>query len=88
MLTVWVVSLSTTDVSTRSVSAMLILSMFFWFVPLHIAVYLSLNFVKHLQYVFGAHGFASKVIEKTGRRVESIVDINTIRITIMLRLKI
>jgi hypothetical protein len=60
-------------------------NLFFWFVPLHVAVYLSLDFVKHLQYVFGAHGFTSKVIEKTGRRVESIVDIYTIRITIMIK---
>jgi hypothetical protein len=43
--------------------------------PLHVAVYFPLNFFEHLQYVFGAHDFASKVIEKTGRRVESIVDI-------------
>jgi hypothetical protein len=45
----------------------------------------SIGFFIHLQYVFGAHDFASKVIEKTGRRVESIVDIYTIRITIMIK---
>jgi hypothetical protein len=60
-------------------------NLFFWFLPLHVAVYLPLNFFKHLQYVFGAHDVASKVIEKTGRRVESIVDIYTIRITIMIK---
>ena len=59
-------------------------NLFFWFMPLHVAVYLPLTF-KHLQYVFGAHCFASEVIEKTGRRVESIVDIYTIRITIMIK---
>jgi hypothetical protein len=60
-------------------------NLFFWFLPLHVTVYLPLIFLKHLQYVFGAHDVASKVIEKTGRRVESIVDIYTIRITIMIK---
>jgi hypothetical protein len=46
---------------------------------------LSHKTLEHLQYVFGAHDFASKVIEKTGRRVESIVDKYTIRITIMIK---
>jgi hypothetical protein len=60
-------------------------NLFFWFLPLHVALYLPLIFFIHLQYVFGAHDFASKVIEKTGRRVESIVDKYTIRITIMIK---